>query len=329
MVNTDVINSVFGLIDDALPEGGISDELFISYANALYKCQQNKLGDLGGLLKSGGVFHQTSDIPAIPSYLFRYLKIYSTESEPQRFFSTSGTTDVRKGFHYLASTDLYEYNAKRWASQWIPMLGGTCFAGFPSPIEAPNSSLVHMIDALFSDVVWCVADGKLNRERLAESEGESCMCLFVSHLMAETLILEGRFPRLSPDSLVVLTGGYKGQTPRLSAIQLQDAMTQVLTNGNVYYEYGMAELSSQLWSHGGQWYRPPPWMRVLAKDPATGQPVTDGREGVIAFIDLCNVYSYLAIETTDLGQVDQDGRVKLTGRLRYVEPRGCAHLVVA
>ena len=46
--------------------------------------------------------------------------------------------------------------------------------------------------------------------------------------------------------------------------------------------------------------------------------------GVLRFWDLCNLDSTLGIETLDEGIVEEDGSVRLFGRLAGATPRGCS-----
>ena len=66
---------------------------------------------------------------------------------------------------------------------------------------------------------------------------------------------------------------------------------------------------------------PPPWMRVLAVEPWSGQPAT---RGLLRFFDLANHQTVMAIETADVGVVHEDGSVTLEGRLEGSTPRGCS-----
>jgi hypothetical protein len=98
-------------------------------------------------------------------------------------------------------------------------------------------------------------------------------------------------------------------------------------------EYGMTELTSQLWSipssgdeaHGARWiYRAPPWVRVRACDPATLDVLADGLRGIARIEDLGNVESAWAVQTADEIIVHPNGGIELFGRLKDAEPRGCS-----
>jgi hypothetical protein len=105
----------------------------------------------------------------------------------------------------------------------------------------------------------------------------------------------------------MVTGGFKGRRVRLDAPGLYASLGQRLGQTRVVGEYGMTELSSQLWSDpvpAGQQpgdFVAPPWLRVYTVDPATGQPASPG---LLRFVDLANRWSVLAIETMDMGIVD-------------------------
>ena len=95
-------------------------------------------------------------------------------------------------------------------------------------------------------------------------------------------------------------------------------------------EYGMTELSSQLYEatlvepgapHGV--FVAPPWMRVVAVDPATLAPVPEGEIGIARIVDLANVDSAVAVQTADRVRVRGD-HVELLGRLPGATPRGCS-----
>ena len=46
-------------------------------------------------------------------------------------------------------------------------------------------------------------------------------------------------------------------------------------------------------------FLPPPWVRVVAVDPVTLDPVPAGHEGIARILDLANVDSAVAVQTAD------------------------------
>ena len=120
----------------------------------------------------------------------------------------------------------------------------------------------------------------------------------------------------------MVTGGFKGRRREVPASVLHEQLASQMPGAQIVGEYGMSELASQLWSiPAGAGFRPPPWMKVLAVDPWSGE-VAD--RGLLRFFDLANHQTVLAIETQDVGVVASDGRVHLEGRMAGAVPRGCS-----
>jgi hypothetical protein len=129
-------------------------------------------------------------------------------------------------------------------------------------------------------------------------------------------------------SLVIDTGGCKGYERHLSREEILNRYRRVLGTApeQVINEYGMTELSSQLYAHGRGPHRPPPWLRTLVCDLATGREVAPGEIGCLRHVDLANLGSVVAVQTEDLGRV-HDGGIELLGRVPGAVTRGCSLLV--
>ena len=68
--------------------------------------------------------------------------------------------------------------------------------------------------------------------------------------------------------MVMITGGFKGREVSVDAQTLTTQLVEFFPGVRLVGEYGMTELSSQLWSARlGEPFVPPPWMRVVAVDP--------------------------------------------------------------
>jgi hypothetical protein len=133
------------------------------------------------------------------------------------------------------------------------------------------------------------------------------------------------------------TGGAKGQTQPLAPGEVL-AMAQrylAIRSAYVINEYGMTELCSQLYDatplnfpgaleDGERVKIAPPWLKVIARDPATLRPLGPGETGLLSFFDLANAASVSALLTEDLGMVNADGTVRIFGRIIDADPRGCA-----
>jgi hypothetical protein len=128
------------------------------------------------------------------------------------------------------------------------------------------------------------------------------------------------------------TGGFKGRSREVSAADLRGAVARTfdVSERAVVGEYGMTELSSQLWEatlvddqarHGV--YHEPPWVRVVPVDPETLAPVPPGEVGVARIEDLANVDSAFAVLAQDRVR-RVDGGVEVLGRAPGAPPRGCS-----
>ena len=96
-------------------------------------------------------------------------------------------------------------------------------------------------------------------------------------------------------------------------------------------EYGMTELSSQLYEDGSFSKSPardrrlwvPGWVRASVVDPTTLEVVADGEPGILRIDDLANIDSVAAVQTSDLA-IAVDGGVRLIGRAPGAILRGCS-----
>jgi hypothetical protein len=146
--------------------------------------------------------------------------------------------------------------------------------------------------------------------------------------------LSGRKVEAPLHSVVMPTGGFKGRTREVGAEDLARTVASAfgLERAQVVGEYGMTELSSQLYEGtlpGGELvappgvFLPPPWLAAVPVDPLTLAPVPDGQVGLARFVDLGNVDSAVAILTQDRILREGSG-IRLLGRAEGAPPRGCS-----
>lgn len=290
------------------------------------------------------------DIPAVPTSAFKSLDLGC--AEPETTFLTSGTTQGReaRGRHHVPRLELYHRSALPQFRRMVlpdrvePKLVGLV-AG---PEQLPDSSLVHMVELIRTDV--CGGDGEYligaepfdpaaveARLRELAAEGRAMLLLGVRvafTALLEHLATEGRTIELPPDSRIVDTGGPKGGRALSDAGFLAACWHRLGIAG--YYcvnEYGMTELCSQYYDDvlaerfaGTNRKRRkvgPAWLRARVVDPVTLEPLADGETGLLCHVDLANALSVLAVQTEDLG-VLEGRRFVLRGRVPGAEPRGCA-----
>jgi len=141
--------------------------------------------------------------------------------------------------------------------------------------------------------------------------------------------------RLPPGSRLMDTGGFKGSGREVEPGNLLLAYRERLAIDAAHRvnEYGMTEMCSQFYTTAlrdsargapaRDGHSVPPWVRTRAVDPDTLEPLGPGAVGILQHFDLANVGSVTAIQTEDLGVVE-DGRFTLLGRSPGAAPRGCS-----
>lgn len=285
---------------------------------------------------------RAGEVPAVMTDLFRSVRLTSSEAEPTMVFRTSGTTSGARGEHWRLSTQAYDEGAARHFAAMVLPCGGKrrfvkwCF----DPAEVADSSLSHMVADLERRFgtgcqPWQLGAEGLRAEALTELAAlREPVVVFTTAFALQWLLERLEAPIALPvGSLLIETGGFKGKSREIPRDELYAAAQAALGLPAIAMlsEYSMTELSSQLYSRqvvdgaAGPTQRllvPPAWCRVLAIDPATGQPVAEGEEGLLRFIDLANVETVVAVQTADRGRVTPAG-VELLGRAPGAVARGC------
>jgi hypothetical protein len=188
---------------------------------------------------------------------------------------------------------------------------------------------------------WLVRDAGIDTEGLrraaqhARGRGEPLVVLATAFALVALLdaLGENRV-EAPPNSVVMVTGGYKGRTRVVEKDELRLAVLRAfaIPASQLIGEYGMTELSSQLYEgtlpgsglHGPPGvFLEPPWLRVEPVDAVTLEPVAPGEIGIARFVDLGNVDSAVAVQTDDLVRRVGAG-IELLGRREGAEPRGCS-----
>jgi hypothetical protein len=346
---------------------GESGDEFATLALEIARFQAETSPGFARLVASrGGRLERLQDVPGVPAETFRLTRVavHPPELDAARFV-TSGTTGDERGTHPFRTTATYEALALAF--------GTRALVGFkpgprvvvslaPSPGEAPTSSLGFML-ALFQRE-WdgrSLADGTFAREeaarwlfgpdgldlaglehaaRVALRRGEPLVVLATAFALVALLdAAQGRVLEAPAATAVMVTGGFKGRSREVSKPELRRDVARLFgaPETHVVAEYGMTELSSQLYEGtlpGAALEGPPdvllepPWLRVEAVDPVTLEPVPDGELGIARIIDLGNVDSALVVQTEDLVR-RRDGGIELFGRRPGATARGCSLAVEA
>lgn len=292
------------------------------------------------------------EIPAVPTDAFKSAALICGDpANAVAIFKTSGTTGGtdRRGKHYFL--DLSLYNAALRASfqrHLLPRGGRMRIVSLvPPPENARDSSLSHMVgeviaefgdpaSSYFADTEGLDAAGLIGALRSAERAGEPLLLLgtslaFVSLL--DTVSDAGDPLRLPPGSRLMDTGGFKGLRRQVNRVSLYHGFDRWLGIPVEWCvnEYGMTEMSSQFYdavagdgkSLDRRHYSFPPWVRTVACDPESLEPLANGETGVLRHCDLANMDSVVAVQTADLGRVTDAG-MELFGRASGAEARGCS-----
>jgi hypothetical protein len=319
-----------------------------------------------------GVGHW-QEIPAVPTSAFKELDMTSLPPSGRVVaFHSSGTTEQRRSRHYhdADSLALYEASLLPWFQRHllprspereVEALGtaqtkAIVLSLTPDTGEVPNSSLVHMFEAvrttfgspesafvgkLEQDRAWGIDVASLRKRlNLAECNERPVILLgsafnFV-HLLDDVNSVGSVLPQ---GSLVLETGGYKGRSRTMPKAELHHLIARRLgvPPSRIVTEYGMSELSSQAYDciAGGpesadpdrRVFRFPPWARAQVVSPESGREVAEGETGLLRIFDLANARSVMAVQTEDLAVRRADG-FALLGRAVHAEPRGCSLMAV-
>jgi hypothetical protein len=294
------------------------------------------------------------EIPAVPAAAFKEVDLLAAEATAEATFLTSGTTrgTERRGVHHVADLSIYRASLRATFEAFVmpdgarmPLLslGPTVKEG------GPASSLAFMIDDVLSHFgtagsdTFAHGDG-IDFQRLdtavakAVAAGRPVMLIGTSAAYVHwlhRLTASGVCHVLPTGSRLMDTGGFKGRGRPVAPTELRDAYRDRLglSPDHCVNEYGMTEMLSQLYDsslrdrHRG---RPaggrkqgPPWLRSIAVDPETLDPLPAGVSGLLRHVDLANIGSVAAIQTEDLGRVDPAGLV-VEGRITGAPPRGCS-----
>lgn len=308
--------------------------------------------------KAGSSLSDVASIPAVPSDVFRLTRVAVHPPDlDEAVFETSGTTGGDSGRHPVRDLATYEALAVRLGERTLfsgQLEPAVVVALAPHPGAPPRSSLGHMMQlfmerfdgrALATDPRglrfqadaadrWLASrsgvdvPGLVRACKIARHRREALFVLATSFALVALLdALDGDLLPAPERCVVMMTGGFKGRTREVAVDELRRAVAKTfgMSERNLVSEYGMTELTSQLYEARGRpgLFYPPPWLRVSAVDPATLEPVAAGAVGLARFVDLGNVDSAIAVQTEDRVRL-VDGGIELLGRAPSARIRGCS-----
>ncbi|MFK7998350.1 MAG: acyl-protein synthetase [Polyangiales bacterium] len=279
----------------------------------------------------------------LPTDVFRFARIAAfPEAESTRTFRTSGTTHGARGEHHYKDLTLYDRGAQIAARRMLfPDVDKMRLILLVAPEDqVPDSSLGYMLArftewfASSHEYVWPANAAALSTA-LAKSQ-EPVALLGTSFAFVHVCDEATRRWALPPGSRIMQTGGFKGRSRTLDASAMRALLSETfgIPESHIVSEYGMTELSSQMYetslvdalagSARERHYWAPWWMRVTPVDAATLLPsVSAGDVGILRLEDAANLDSVACLQTADRGRLVPGG-FQLLGRDPNAVPRGCS-----
>lgn len=348
-LDVEILSAIGGGWEDPL-----SEEEFDRLAREVFAHQfrfipaYRRLCELAGVSAPADVA-SWREIPPVPAGAFKVGRWATFPPEAEvAAFRTSGTTEGASGVHRLDTLGLANAAILKSARRYVvpDRERIRCLFLTPPPGSGRESSLVHMF------AVYAEAFGEPGSAfALGSRSGETTSTLLDAAVtFGEPVLVAGaalaylgviestdRSWELPAGSRALVTGGFKGRARRSNPEALASAIEERLgiPRSHQVQEYGMTELSSQLYDGGlrralgfvnepaGPAFAIPPWMRVRVVEPFSGSDVEPGETGALVHLDLANRASAMVVQTSDLGAAVEGG-VRLVGREPGAEARGCS-----
>ncbi|MFR9650040.1 MAG: acyltransferase, partial [Rikenellaceae bacterium] len=204
-----------------------------------------------------------AQIPFMPIELFKHCDVYCAESAPEVVFTSSATTGSVQSRHAMPSLSHYEQVAvAAFELQFGALSELSIYALLPGYLEREGSSLIYMVER-FIDRSAGGGFFLRNHDELIKKltqDDRPKLLLAVSYALLD---LAERGELHLENTIVMETGGMKGQRRELPKSELHKTLRSALNVEKIASEYGMAELTSQAYSLGDGLFTTPPWMRVV------------------------------------------------------------------
>ncbi len=270
-------------------------------------------------------------IPFLPISFFKTHKVICGEFQPEVIFESSGTTKMMQSRHMVKHLDVYRKSFTKTFELFYGKPQEWCIVGLlPSYLERTGSSLVFMVKELIEASAHSYNGFYLNNTselkrtiQLLEQQQQKTLLIGVTYALLD---FAEQFPVSLKHTVVMETGGMKGRRKELMREQVHDILMKSFQVNTIHSEYGMTELLSQAYSHGGGIFKCPPWMKIMIRDEDDPMLLSEQGRGALNIIDLANIHSCSFIATDDVGEVFEDGSFKVLGRMDNSDVRGCSLL---
>lgn len=276
------------------------------------------------------------EIPLLPIQAFKETELTTQgNGTHDLIFKSSGTSGMSRSRHMVANAEIYRQSIRRGFDEFYDLNDFVIWAYLPRYSENPDSSLVWMLNELIGQEEsgmsrFLPLDKPLDKEKVEKVKGSGKQLMIFGAAFGLLDLLEQKPVKLPGNSIVIETGGMKTHRREVGkdSLHRQLAAGFGLDRSRVHSEYGMAELLSQAYATGGQWFRPVPWMQVTIRNPDDPREILPPfYEGLIGIIDLANVHSCSFLLTGDKGIKDKKGRFQVLGRWNPKDLRGCNFLI--
>lgn len=280
-------------------------------------------------------------IPLLPIKAFKDVEVVAVESvssfstQHSLTFKSSGTSDMQRSVHHVADASLYDQSILQGFCRFYDPDNAVIWGYTPGYTDNPDSSLVYMIQKLInqdnSGLSRFLPLGEpLNPGAVKEVDRQKKQLILFGAAFGLLDLLELKKVELPSNSIIIETGGMKTHRREIGRNELHKNLARGfgLDESRIHSEYGMAELLSQAYATGGQWFRTVPWMQVTIRNPDNpAEFFPPYSEGLIGVIDLANIHSCSFLLTGDKGVMDENGRFKVLGRWNPKDLRGCNFLI--
>jgi len=273
------------------------------------------------------------DIPFLPIDFFKSHEIKISSKKTSKIFTSSGTTGSNLSRHFVTDLNLYDMSFMNCFKIFYGNIKEYTVLGLlPSYLERNNSSLVYMVSKMiekskFSESRFYLDEIDELKETILKLEKSKRKTILIGVSYALLDLIEYHKFNLKY-TVVMETGGMKGQRKELIKSELHKLLRNGFGVNNVHSEYGMTEILSQAYSKKNGLFSTPPWMNILIRDTEDAQsilPLT--KTGGINIIDLANINSCSFIATMDLGKLHKNGQFEIMGRFDHSDIRGCNLMV--
>lgn len=278
-----------------------------------------------------------TSVPYLPVEAFKLAPVAAfNPSEAEAVFESSGTGQGPPARRYVQHLADYEASFREAFRRSFGDGPFTLVGHLPAYAErGARSSLLYMVEGLIRTVGdeasgLFLDDHAVLERAVAHAEATGTPLVLFGAAFGLMDLVESRRWTLPDGARVVETGGMKTHRREMSRAALHDALADGfgVPSGNVWSEYGMAELLSQAYARGGAAYEPPPWMRVRVVDPLDpARDLPDGTPGRLALCDLASADACPFVLTDDRAVRHTDGRFDVLGRLPAASLRGCNFLL--